>query len=109
MPSIGFIPRLDEKFEEGHIQQANMEASQPYHTILKWVASQAGKIEELMDSSKAQEKKVRLDRNFGEITSGKDFDDRCVSYKKGCAIAILPAMGIQDYEKENFENHIKVM
>lgn len=33
-----------------------------------------------------------MKRNFGEIKSDKDFEDKCVSYKKGCAIAILPAM-----------------
>ena len=38
MPSIGFIPRLDESFKEGKIEQANMDASQSYPVILKWIA-----------------------------------------------------------------------
>ena len=36
--------------------------------------------------------KAKQKRNFGEITSDKDFQERCVAYKKGCAIGILPAM-----------------
>jgi hypothetical protein len=38
MPSIGFIPRLDDTFKEGRIEQANLDATQPYKVILKWIA-----------------------------------------------------------------------
>lgn len=47
LPSLGIVPRLDESFQEGHIQQANMDAAQPYHTVLGWLAQQTGKVEDL--------------------------------------------------------------
>jgi len=51
---------------------------------------------------KGPEKKKRL---YGEISSDADFDEKCLSYKKGCAIGLLPAYTIIDYELENFNNH----
>ena len=50
MPSIGFIPRLDETFNEGRIDQANIDANQPYDVILKWIAKGSNKLDELVDS-----------------------------------------------------------
>lgn len=31
----------------------------------------------------------KVKRNFGEITSDFDFEERCLNYKKACAIALL--------------------
>ena len=31
----------------------------------------------------------RTKRNFGEITSDSDFKERCLNYKKACAISLL--------------------
>lgn len=54
-------------------------------------------------------KLAKTKRNFGEITSQKDLKERCLDFKKGCAIALLPAMTSQDYEKENFEQHVSTL
>jgi hypothetical protein len=35
---------------------------------------------------------AKIKRNFGEITNDTDFQERCISFKKGCAIALLPAL-----------------
>ena len=42
-------------------------------------------------------------RTFGEINTNADFEERCLSHKKGCAIGLLPAVTVLDYERENFE------
>lgn len=31
----------------------------------------------------------KIKRNFGEIASDFDFKERCLNYKKGCAIGLL--------------------
>ena len=54
-------------------------------------------------------KQAKMVRNFGEITSNEEFESRCVSYKKGCAIGLLPAMTLIDYEKDNFEQHVGIL
>lgn len=108
LPSLGIVPRIDESFTEGHIEQANMDAAQPYHTVLSWLAQRTGKVEELAAGAEAR-KAVKQKRNFGEITSDKDFQERCVAYKKGCAIGILPAQVIQSYEAENTKAHIAIL
>jgi hypothetical protein len=51
----------------------------------------------------------KIERNFGEITSTADFKRRCVDYKKGCAIGMIPANLMIDYERENFDQHIETL
>ena len=48
-------------------------------------------------------------RNFGEITSDQDFVERCTGFHKGCAIGLLPAMQIQEYERVNTITHIETL
>jgi hypothetical protein len=31
LPSVGVVPKLDESFEEGHIQQSNIDAAQGFN------------------------------------------------------------------------------
>ncbi len=54
-------------------------------------------------------KKSKVARNFGEIVNNQDFNSRCLSYNKGCAIGLIPAMSLQEYEKDNFEEHIDTL
>jgi len=51
----------------------------------------------------------KIERNFGEITNAADFKARCLSYRKGCAIGMLPANLMIDYEKDNFNQHIDIL
>ena len=51
----------------------------------------------------------KIKRNFGEITSDQDFKDRCTTYKKGCAIGLLPALQQSEYESDNFKEHVGVL
>ena len=61
------------------------------------------------DVQPQQAKRAKMVRNFGEITSDEDFKERCLSYKKGCAIGLLPAMTLIDYEKDNFDQHVGIL
>lgn len=54
-------------------------------------------------------KKPNTRRNFGEITSHDDFKNRCLNRKKACAIALLPAVTIIDYEQRNLNQHIETL
>lgn len=54
-------------------------------------------------------KVTKIERNFGEITSQEDFENRCLNYKKGCAIALIPALQNQEYERDNFVDHIDTL
>ena len=54
-------------------------------------------------------KPSKTQRTFGEITSDADFEERCLNHEKGCAIGLLTAMDIIDYEKENFEQHVDTL
>jgi len=40
-------------------------------------------------------------RNFGEITSLDDFKTKCLNYKKACAIGMLSAVTVIEYEQAN--------
>jgi hypothetical protein len=51
----------------------------------------------------------KIERKFGEITSNQDFHEKCISYKKGCAIGLLPAAQHSEYERENFEEHVSIL
>ncbi len=48
-------------------------------------------------------------RNFGEIQSNEDFKERCLSYKKACGIALLPATSLYSYDAVNFQEHVKLL
>jgi hypothetical protein len=65
----------------------------------------ADELEEMYSTKKTGNKK----RTFGEITSDKDFEERCLSHKKGCAIGLLPAVTVIDYEAENFNQHVQTL
>lgn len=60
-------------------------------------------------NAKDQSDKVKATRQFAEIRSQADFDKYCTDKKKGCAIALLNAMEIIDYEKRNHKEHIETM
>ena len=49
------------------------------------------------------------ERNFGEIKSTKDFNDRCVQLGKGCAIALLSAMNNEKSEEDELARQIKML
>jgi hypothetical protein len=116
LPSIGIVPKLDPEFKEGNIAQSNIDAHKDFYTVVLFVAQGAGLTEEMQeyyrekfDINQPKKSKANLVRNFGEIKSDKDFEEKCVSHKKGCAIGLLPAMTIIDYEKENFEQHVNIL
>ena len=100
LPNVGVVPILDPDFKEGNINQSNIDGGIPFLELLQRVAHGIGKLEELQNPQKVQKK---VSRNFGEITSKADFEDRCLSYKKGCAIGLIPAVTIADYELKNTE------
>jgi len=52
-------------------------------------------------------KKNKIERNFGEISNNDDFETRCLSYGKGCGIALIPASQLIDYERANHKQHIE--
>lgn len=49
-----------------------MDASQPYHAVLGWLAKQTNKLDEVIAQAEGRQKS-KVKRNFGEITSDKDF------------------------------------
>lgn len=51
----------------------------------------------------------KVARNFGEIVTADDLKTRCLDYGKGCAIALLPAMTISEYEDENHKQQITTL
>jgi hypothetical protein len=70
-----------------------------YDKLLEAVAEQAGKKEEFNEIKYKQVvRKNKVERNFGEIASNEDFEARCLSYNKGCAIGLLSANTLIDYE-----------
>lgn len=108
LPSVGVVPKLDESFEEGHIQQSNIDAAQGFNNMLVHLAKACGKTEELEEMYAAKPSGNKK-RTYGEITSDADFQERCLSHKKGCAIGLLPAVTVIDYERENFDQHVKTL
>lgn len=81
------------EFTDGHIQQSHVDGKQKYDQLLETISGQAGKREEYLEMKHNSNAKVtKIERNFGEITSQEDFENRCLNYKKGCAIALIPAL-----------------
>ncbi len=62
--------------------------NEPYVKLLKFIADKVGKSMEIESFLTGNEIK-KIKRNFGEITSDSDFEERCLHYKKGCAIGLL--------------------
>ena len=108
LPTIGFIKAISDEFKEGQVQQETLSGKVHYEALLEHMIRMAGKQEELYRMEKGQQL-AKTKRNFGEIVSQKDLKERCLDFKKGCAIAMLPAMTMQDYERENFEQHVNTL
>ena len=105
LPTVGIIPAINENFKEGNVEQQTFDAMANYNVVLEFVAKGAGKAEALYQHE--QGKKVgKTKRNFGEIVSLDDLKSRCLDFHKGCGIAMLPALTISEYEKENSEQHV---
>lgn len=108
LPSIGVVPKIPLDFVEGNIHQQNLEANLPFDVLLHQIAEMTGKLEELR-INKESENLQKRERTFGEITSTKDFHLRCTDHSKACAIGLLPAMTLADYELENFNSHLSIL
>ena len=110
LPTVGVVGALDPEFQEGSISQTNVDAKTDYESLLANVAKLSGHLEDLQRQRGESSSTVsKTARNFGEITSNEDFMSRCISYRKGCAIGLLPANLNIDYEKENFEEHVDIL
>lgn len=72
LPSVGVVPKLDEKFEEGHIQQSNIDASQGFNNMLVHIAKSCDMMDQLEDMLQTKTTGNKK-RTFGEITSDADF------------------------------------
>lgn len=110
LPMIGFVKKLDPDFVDGSISQTPIPAESSYDITLYELVKQADMLEaynELMGIQSTTASKI--ERNFGEITTTAEFKTRCLSYKKGCAIGLLPANLMIDYEKDNFNEHLNVL
>ena len=64
MPNIGVVPKLDHDFKEGNINQSNINGDTPYDILIKRVAADIGRLEDLTNPTKTVKQKKR---NFGEI------------------------------------------
>ena len=106
LPNVGIVPVLDPDFTEGNINQSNIDGDVPFLELMQRVAHGLGKLDELTNPTP---KKVSKPRNFGEITSKDEFEARCLSYRKGCAIGLLPAVTQIDYELDNFNQHVEIL
>mmetsp|Transcript_3358 Transcript_3358/g.5609 ORF Transcript_3358/g.5609 Transcript_3358/m.5609 type:complete len:218 (-) Transcript_3358:211-864(-) len=109
LPTIGVVPKINADFREGNIQQQNIDANLSFDQILTLVASTVGKSDELEGMSSQKKKASTKKRTFGEIQSRADFETRCLDHQKGCAIALIPAMTLIDYEEANFNQHIETL
>lgn len=111
LPIIGVVQKLGPEFQDGHIQQTHVSGGLKYEQLMGTIAEQAGKREEYLESKheSSATKKSKVERNFGEITSLEDFEARCISYKKGCGIALIPALQNQEYERDNFNDYIDTL
>lgn len=110
LPIIGVVKKLDADFQEGHIQQTHVDGSLKYEQLMDTIATQSGKREEYLElKHNNNAKKPKIERNFGEITSLRDFETRCTSYRKGCAMALIPALQNQEYERDNFNDHLETL
>ena len=111
LPIVGVIKKLSPDFEEGNIEQQHIAANLKFETLLQEVCTHAGKREEYIEWKHGNKnaKRTKVERNFGEITSSTDFETRCLGYNKACAIAMLPANQMIDYEKKNFADHIETL
>lgn len=99
---------MDKDFTDGHINQQNIDANVDFDQQLAHIASMTDKMDELQQMFSTGRKSSKV-RTFGEILTTADFEERCLNHNKGCAIGILPAMTIIDYEEENFNQHISVL
>ena len=75
-----------------------MHAKADYHNMLSNAIQYLEKRDEYI--AKMEGTRIsKIERRFGEITSNQDFQDKCISYKKGCAIGFLPALQHSEYER----------
>jgi hypothetical protein len=77
--------------------------------MLVHLATATKKRDELEEMYSTKKSTGSKKRTFGEITSDADFEERCLSHKKGCAIGLLPAVTVIDYEQENFDQHVQTL
>uniref|UniRef100_A0A7S3MVM5 Uncharacterized protein n=1 Tax=Strombidium inclinatum TaxID=197538 RepID=A0A7S3MVM5_9SPIT len=108
LPSIGVVPRLDPNFKEGNIQQSNVDARLSFNEMLSHLTKVTNKQDDYIQYME-NHKRSKKERTFGEITSIADFEKRCLDHEKGCAIGLIPAMDIIDYEKANYEQHVDTL
>ena len=111
LPSIGLVKALDADFTEGEIKQTNIPGRQSFFSHLKTLAQQLGRLDELaeMYGEKPRTARAPKKRNYGEITSTKDFNERCLSFNKACAIGLLSAVTMIDYERDNLNQHLETL
>ena len=110
LPVIGVIKKLGADFVDGNIEQQHISANLKYDQLLAEVCKHADKAEEYVewkDGNRNAKRRSKIERNFGEITSNAEFESRCTSYNKACAIALLPSNLLIDYEKANHLEHIE--
>ena len=72
LPIVGIVAVLDDKFEQGEVQQSIFQLNEPYVKLIKFIAEKVGKSNEIESFLTGNEIK-RIKRNFGEITSDFDF------------------------------------
>lgn len=108
LPALGVIEKIDPTFSEGELRQQTMPNSLPFDTLLSNVALLTGKKDEL-EMYQQGKKLTKVKRNFGEIVTAADLKTRCLDYEKGCAIGLLPAMTISEYEATNHAEHISTL
>ena len=88
LPIVGIVAVLDDNFVDGEVQQSVFQLNEPYVKLIKFIGEKVGKSMEIESFLTGNELK-RTKRNFGEITSDSDFKERCLNYKKACAIGVL--------------------
>jgi len=92
LPSVGIVKALDPEFMEGEIQQSNIGGDNHFYTIIGHVARHLGKSDELEEFLGLKAPKKVVKRDFGEIKSTKDFQEKCLAHGKGCGIGLISAM-----------------
>lgn len=101
---MGVMPPQDDAPAE-QLQFFSMRTAIKYDDMLQQLLELTGKDKEFKAKKEAEEQS-KVPREFVEITSQKDFDKYCVDKKKGCAIGLLNAMEVLDYEKANHAEHL---
>lgn len=68
-------------------------ATMKYNEMLEKVSKESGKLDDYNEMKYDPKNIIRrkIERNFGEISTNEDFESRCLSYGKACAIGLLPA------------------